>query len=214
MSGSSSPGPRARLEPAARRKLILDAASEQFAQHGYDSASMRAIATAAGVTTPVLYDHFESKGELYTALLHGHADALLERWAALTNVSGTKELFFGAIDAFFAWIEENEQGWRMLFLDSPADATVAATHQAIQNRATRASAAQFATVAELDASAAIDRARLNEFFAEAVKTALNGIAAWWWSNRDVSREQVVELTGDVLWRGIERVTGAAEEPRD
>jgi AcrR family transcriptional regulator len=209
MSGSNPPPPRGRLEPAARRKLILDAASELFAEHGYDGASMRAIATAAGVTTPVLYDHFESKGELYTALLQGHADALLGRWAHLTGISGTKELFFGAIDAFFAWIEENEQGWRMLFLDSPADTGVAATQRAIQDRATLASAAQFATVAELDASVALDRARLDEFFAEAVKAALNGIAAWWWNNRDVSREQVVELTGDVLWRGIERVTGAA-----
>ena len=209
MSSSARPQPRPRLESAERRALILQAASEMFAKQGYDQASMRKIASAAGVTTPVVYDHFESKTALYIDLLQAYADDLIAHWVP-TDASGPEELLSQSIDAFFAWIEEHEQGWRMLFMDLSTDETVAATQRAIQDRATRRAATLFEQVPHLDVSTSLDRGRMNEFFAETVKTALNGVAAWWWANRDVSRADVVALTTDLLWRGLGRMTFAVE----
>lgn len=208
MSSTSATSPRLRLEPAQRRALIIAAASELFAAQGYDGASMRAIAKAAGVTTPMLYRHFASKAALYTALLNEHARALLDHWANPDPSASRQERFSEAVEGFFSWIEENEQAWRMLFLDSPKDEGVAAAQREIQDRAGAAAAALFAQVSSFDVSAPLDKARLDEFFAEAVKTAVNGIAVWWGQNSDVSREALVALTSDVLWRGLERVTGA------
>ena len=70
MSGTSrTAGARQRLSGAERRRVVLEAGARVFAEHGYERAAMREIARKAGVTTPVLYDHFSSKRELQIALL-------------------------------------------------------------------------------------------------------------------------------------------------
>lgn len=57
------------LGPELRRPLILDVAMRLFLEHGYKGTSMDSIANAAGVSKPVVYDCFESKAELFGALL-------------------------------------------------------------------------------------------------------------------------------------------------
>ena len=65
--GNSMNAPR--LSADARREQILDVAIQVFGRAGYYGASMNDIADAAGVTKPVLYQHFDSKSVLYAALL-------------------------------------------------------------------------------------------------------------------------------------------------
>src|SRR5438034_7999818 len=72
----------AHLGPERRRPLVLDAAFELFLEHGYDGTSMDAVARAAGVTKPVVYDCFASKEELFTALLQREEARVLEQIAA------------------------------------------------------------------------------------------------------------------------------------
>ena len=67
MSTSRASNPR--LTATARREQILDVALEVFGRAGFHGASMNDVADAAGVTKPVLYQHFDSKRELYRALL-------------------------------------------------------------------------------------------------------------------------------------------------
>lgn len=193
------------MRPADRRALILAAAVDVFASAGYDRASMRAVAAGAGVTTPVLYDHFASKAELFAALVESQADALISQWERVGHeVAGgsAEDLFRGTIEAIFAWVETNEAGWRMIFLDSPTDPAVAQVHRARQERATQVLAAQFARLDGLRLSVDLPRDRANAFLAEAAKWTVNAVAAWWWSNRDLSRTQIVQLTADLLWRGL------------
>jgi len=201
-------GNRRRLTPADRRARIVSAGLEVFADAGYDRASMRAVARAAGITTPVLYDHFASKADLYAALVDATADDLISRWERTGHeVEGTtEELFRQTIGTIFDWISGNEAGWRMIFLDSPSDPAVAAAHRRRQDRATEVLAAQFARVPALALSVDLPRERADGFLAEAAKWTVNAIAAWWWANRDLTRDQIVELTADLLWRGLQHVT--------
>lgn len=190
--------------------MIVSAALKVFAEAGYDRASMRAVAVAAGITTPVLYDHFGSKADLYAALVESEADSLISRWEQTgfdVPDGSTEELFRGTIGTIFDWVSANEAGWRIIFLDSPSDPAVAAAHQRRQERATAVLAAQFARVPHLHLSVPLQRERAEDFLAEAAKWTVNAIAAWWWSNRDLTRDQIVELTADLLWRGLGRVTG-------
>lgn len=204
-------GNRRRLRPEDRRALILEASAAVFAEAGYDRASMRAVAGAAGITTPVLYDHFASKADLYAALVAERADDLIARWAAVgeriaLDGGSAEEVFRQTIDAIFAWVEDNEVGWRMIFLDAPSDPVVARAHRERQERATAVLAAQFGRVGELRLSVDLERERANTFLAEAAKWTVNAIAAWWWANRDLSRAQIVELSADLLWRGLGQLT--------
>src|SRR5438445_12847748 len=66
----------ARLPRSARRQQLLAAAQEVFVANGYHAAAMDDIAERAGVSKPVLYQHFPGKLELYVALLDTQAAAL------------------------------------------------------------------------------------------------------------------------------------------
>lgn len=191
-----------RLTRELRRERILSAAARVFAESGYDAAGMREVATAAGITTPVLYDHFPSKAQLYASLLESEVDSLLAGWAALPPSDTVEELLHSRVAAIFAWMETNERGWRMIFAEAPVDPAVAEVHRRGQARATAQLTGLFAQVPRLALTAELPRERADEVLAEAAKSALNAIATWWWRNRDIPRDQVVALTADLLWRGL------------
>ena len=67
-----------RLPGPERRKQLLDSALRVFARQGYHEPSMTAVANEAGVTKPVLYQHFASKREMYSDLLRITADRLAD----------------------------------------------------------------------------------------------------------------------------------------
>ena len=201
-----------RLTAGTRRAVLLESAAREFAGRGYAGASLRAIAAAAGTTTPVIYDHFASKADLYAAVAQEQADALLAHWAA-PPPGAPEQVFRSVMAGIFGWVEEHPHGWRILFADVPADPLVAETATAIQDRATAALARLFAGLPALDHPAGLARADAELAYAEAAKSAVNGLAAWWWRHREVPRERVVELAADLLWRGLRDVTSdRREEP--
>src|SRR5258706_5006485 len=75
--GTHTAGRPARLPRSARRKQLLEAAQEVFVAQGYHAAAMDDIAERAGVSKPVLYQHFPGKLDLYLALLNVHSDAII-----------------------------------------------------------------------------------------------------------------------------------------
>ncbi|QWF80232.1 TetR/AcrR family transcriptional regulator [Amycolatopsis sp. CA-230715] len=196
-----------RLSRQERRERIIAAAGGVFAEAGYDAAGMREVATAAGITTPVLYDHFPSKADLYAALLESEVDSLLAGWAGVPERGDVEQVLRSRVDVIFAWLESNERGMRMIFAETPADPAVAEVHRRGQRRATERLTAVFLQAPELALTANLPRARAGEALAEAAKSALNAIATWWWHNRDVPREDVVALTTDLLWRGLGALLG-------
>jgi AcrR family transcriptional regulator len=105
-----------RLPANARREQILDVALDVFAAAGFHGASMNDIAEAAGVTKPVLYQHFDSKRELYQALLEevGNRliDAIAKATAEATDGKSQTELGF---QAYFRWVAEDDAGFQLLF---------------------------------------------------------------------------------------------------
>jgi AcrR family transcriptional regulator len=195
-----------RLARAERRERILAAAAEVFAEAGYEGATLREVARRAEITTPVLYDHFAAKADLYARLLDREITALIEGWSAPVEALDAFDLLHGRVQAIYAWIETNELGWRMIFGEPPRTPEVAEAHARGQQRATAQLAGLLARVPHLQLTADLDRERADEVLAEAAKSALNAIATWWWRNRDVPREQVVALTVDLLWRGLAQLT--------
>ena len=102
-----------RLPAPARREQILDVSVQVFAQRGFHSTSMNDVADAAGVTKPVLYQHFDSKQDLYMALLE-EAGARL-RNAVRTAVAGAttgKEQTELGFKAYFRWVAQDHDAER------------------------------------------------------------------------------------------------------
>src|SRR4051812_10583220 len=99
-----------RLPRSARRKQLLAAAQQVFVAHGYHAAAMDDIAEAAGVSKPVLYQHFPGKLELYLALLDTHCDAMIAKMqSAMVATADNKERVKGAVKAYFDFVDHESE---------------------------------------------------------------------------------------------------------
>src|SRR6266536_1925777 len=108
----------ARLPAAVRRAQLLDVARRVFGRDGYRGASMESIAEAAGVTKPVLYQHFPSKHALYGSLLElelGQLTTDLERAFALAD--GNQQRLRLGFGAYLDFVEAHEDAFRLLFTE-------------------------------------------------------------------------------------------------
>lgn len=104
------------MPAAERRSTILTVALHEFAVRGYHDTSMNHVASAAGVTKPVLYQHFASKHALYLAIIDDVASDLLEAIGKATAnaVDGRAQTERGIV-AYFEWVAQNRDAFRLLF---------------------------------------------------------------------------------------------------
>jgi len=105
-----------RLPAAQRRTQILDVALRTFAARGFHDASMNDIALAAGVTKPVLYQHFASKRELYLSLIDEVPASMLPAVskAPADATDGRAQTEAGVV-AYFKWVDSNRESFVLLF---------------------------------------------------------------------------------------------------
>ncbi len=105
-----------RLTAAARREQLLDIALEAFSRSGFHATSMNDVAEAAGVTKPVLYQHFASKRELYLALLHEEGARLLNAIATATDsAESPRAQVEQGFAAYFRWVADDHEAFLLLF---------------------------------------------------------------------------------------------------
>lgn len=200
-------GERRRLSAAERRELLLRGAMQVFAERGYEAASMGEIARAAGITPAVIYDHFPSKAKLQIELLERETEELFGFVAAALAAAPEEPaaLMRAGVEAYFCYVEEHRYAWRMLFRDPPSDPEVAAAYRRLDARATQGIAAFLAAGAGDTLAGESDPAQVLEMFAELLKQAQNGLAAWWYEHPAVPREDIVERLLEFCWTGMERV---------
>jgi len=105
-----------RLTADARREQILDVAINVFGRGGYYGSSMNDIADAAGVTKPVLYQHFDSKSDLYRALLDEVGAHMLDSITTATASAATgKQQTELGFQAYFRWVAQRHDEFMLLF---------------------------------------------------------------------------------------------------
>jgi AcrR family transcriptional regulator len=204
--------PHGRVPRAVREEQLLEVAEQVFATQGYEGTSIEDIARAAGVTRPVVYDHFGSKEGIYLACVR-RARAELERLfdeAAGASDDTAAQLWAG-INAYFEFVERHGRAWDVLFGQGGAVAGPAAEELTRQRFATvRGIAGVFTRSAgprEVDAQAV-------EAFAHALSGSGEQLAKWWRHNPHLSREQVVSYHMAFAWLGlkqlVERARSASE----
>lgn len=203
-------GRRRRLTAAQRREIIERAASELFAERGYQGTSIDEVARRSGVTAPVVYDHFASKQDLHRRLLERHFADLRGVWQAQLGADDPPEQRIPrAIDAWFAYVEEHPYAWRMLFRDTTGDRQVRAVHDEVIARSRAAMMPLFAQERGIADVASADPDEL-EMSWEALRAVLQGLALWWYEHQHVPRAQVVASAMNAVWIGFERVSAGEE----
>ncbi|MGH3508777.1 MAG: TetR/AcrR family transcriptional regulator, partial [Nocardioidaceae bacterium] len=145
MTTVDEPRPRvARMPRPARRAQLLDAALEVFAAQGYHSAAMDDIAERAGVSKPVLYQHFPGKLDLYLALLDRSCDTIIDATrAALVSTHDNKQRVAATMHVFYDYVASAEGAFRLVF---ESDLTNEAAVRERVDRVTRECSTEIARV--------------------------------------------------------------------
>src|SRR5689334_19577325 len=135
-----------RLPRTARRAQLLGAAQEVFVQQGYHAAAMDDIADRAGVSKPVLYQHFPGKRDLYLALLDESAAALMDAVrAAMTSTNDNKARVRATVSAYYNFVEDKNGAFRLVFeSDLTGEAEVRDRLDAVERQCANAVAAVIA----------------------------------------------------------------------
>ena len=191
-----------RLPRHARRKQLLGAAQEVFVAQGYHAAAMDDIAERAGVSKPVLYQHFPSKLELYLALLDQHAERLVDRVReALASTTDNKARVAASVAAYFDFVDgegtEGEGAFRLVFeSDLRNDPAVRSRVEAMTQGCVDA-------IAETIAHDTGYRAEEAQLLSIGLSGLMEVGARWWLTSPDrIPKERAVELLMGLAWRGI------------
>jgi AcrR family transcriptional regulator len=200
--------PRKRLTAPERREVIEVAAAELFAERGYQGASVDEIARRSGVSPPVVYDHFDSKQDLYRCLLERHFAELRGVWREhFVGEDPPSQRVARSFDAWFAYIEAHPFAGRMLFRDTTGDPKIEAMHQEVAARSRAAIMALFASDPVTEQVVGPAEEEGLEMAWVVMRGVLQGLAIWWYDHPDVPRERVVATAMNALWVGFERAQG-------
>jgi AcrR family transcriptional regulator len=187
-----------RLPRLARRRQLLGAAQEVFVAQGYHAAAMDEIAERAGVSKPVLYQHFPGKLELYLALLDEHAEALVKKVReALESTSDNKRRVQASMQAFYDFVAGEGEAYRLVF---ESDLRNVAPVRARVERANQQCAEMIARVISEDTQAPTDEA----FLLGMGLVGMAEVSARYWlsQHRAIPKDTAEKLIARLAWRGI------------
>lgn len=179
--------PRQRLPVAQRRELVLEAAGRLFGERGYERTRLDDIAGAAGVTKPIVYRHFDSKRDLYLALLDRHRDDLAGFVASMPAEGTPEDRLRAVLKVWLDYVEARSYAWKMLFRDTGGGPEVAAHRREVHARAR----AVLAQVIRSLAVAPVARREI-EPLAELMSMGMAALVLWWIEDAAVSRAAVLD----------------------
>ena len=197
-NGAHTAGRPIRLPRSARRKQLLSAAQEVFVANGYHAAAMDDIAERAGVSKPVLYQHFPGKLELYLALLDTHCDAIIAKVRdAMLATHDNKERVKGAVQAYFDFVDHESEAFRLVFESDLRN------DPAVRERVERVEQVCIAAITDtIMADTGVSRPRAELLAAGLVGAAETAARFWLAGGRQVDKPDAVQLVAMLGWRGI------------
>ena len=188
-----------RMPRAEREQQMLDAAQKLFAQHGYAAVAMDDVATAVGVTKPLLYNYWGNKERLFLACMERSADALFEAVLRAVREEPTPAAAARAgMRAFFAFVEAERGAWRIVFDETlPSEGAIATRVARERERIT-------GLVADAFASNRPDAARIEVVaLSHAILGAAEALARWWLRTEAMPAERAADLLIETLVPGLE-----------
>ncbi|HET6560940.1 MAG TPA: TetR/AcrR family transcriptional regulator [Marmoricola sp.] len=192
----------------ARRAQLLDSALEVFVAQGYHAAAMDDIAERAGVSKPVLYQHFPGKMELYLALLEQSSERIIDATRrALASTQDNKMRVLATMQVFYDYVADAQGAFRLVF---ESDLTNEPAVRAQVDRVTTECAEEIAKVISEDTGLPAEAAHL-------LAVSLVGMAQvsarfWLDSGGGIDQSDAATLVAGLAWRGISRFPRTDDQP--
>ena len=187
-----------------RREQLLDVGRSLFAERGFDATSVEEIAAKAGVSKPVVYEHFGGKEGLYAVVVDREMERLLDAiTGALTSGEHPRRLLEAAAMALLDYVETSTDGFRILVRDSPVASATGSFASLISDATTQ--------VAHLLAGEFESRGFEPEYAPMYAQMLVGSVALtcqWWLDARWPEKSEVAAHLVNLAWNGLTRL-----EPR-
>jgi AcrR family transcriptional regulator len=181
-----------------RRQQLLDVGRSLFAERGYDGTSVEEIAARAGVSKPVVYEHFGGKEGLYAVVVDREVQHLLDTFTNALTGDQPRLLLEQATLALLTYIEDEADGFRILVRESPLGLERAGGFATIIS--------DIASQVEYILGGEFKRLGYETKLAGLYSQALVGMVAltgqWWLDNRKPKRDEVAAHLVNLAWNGL------------
>src|SRR5215831_17494256 len=193
-----SPRRAHRLTAAARRAQLIEIGRTVFAERGYAATSVEEIAVRAGVSKPIVYEHFGGKEGLYAVVVDREVEHIVARIVEAITAGSARERLERAVLAFLSYVKERPGGFAMLLRDAPASKRSGEMPALMYDLADRVGAIfteQFQK-AGYDAKAA-------PIYAHALVGMVAFVGQWWTESRKAPPvESVASHIAALAWMGL------------
>jgi AcrR family transcriptional regulator len=196
---------RSRMSSAARREQLIEVGRSAFAEKGFEATSVEEIAANAGVSKPVVYEHFGGKEGLYAVIVDREMRILLDKVASALTAGHARELLEQAALALLDYIEQDTDGFRILVRDSPV-ATATGTFASLIGDI--ASQVEHLLAAEFKARGY--DTKFAPMYSQMLVGMVGTTGQWWLDERKPSKEQVAAHLVNLAWNGL---AGIEKKPR-
>ena len=196
-SSPREPVSRVRMSGKERREQLLDIGRALFATKGFDGTSVEEIADKAGVSKPVVYEHFGGKEGLYAVVVDREVGRLLDRITASLAGNHPRELLEQAAGALLDYVEKDTDGFRILVRDSPVASSSGTFASMISDIATQ--------VEHVLASEFKSRGydpKLAGLYSQALVGMVALTGQWWLDARKPKRDEVAAHLVNLAWNGL------------
>ena len=192
-----SPVSRVRMSGKERREQLLDIGRALFADKGFDGTSVEEIADKAGVSKPVVYEHFGGKEGLYAVVVDREVRRLLDRITASLQGNHPRELLEQAAGALLDYVEKDTDGFRILVRDSPVASSSGTFASMISDIATQV---EHVLAGEFK-SRGYDP-KLAGLYSQALVGMVALTGQWWLDARKPKRDEVAAHLVNLAWNGL------------
>jgi AcrR family transcriptional regulator len=180
-----------------RREQLLDVGRQLFAERGFEATSIEEVASRAGVSKPVVYEHFGGKEGLYAVVVDREMQNLLDRVTSALTAGHPRELLEQAALALLDYIEQQTDGFRILVRDSPVTSATGNFSSLIGDIASQV---EYILAAEFKARG------YDTEVAPLYSQALVGMVAltgqWWLEARKPNKDEVAAHLVNLAWNGL------------
>jgi AcrR family transcriptional regulator len=186
-----------------RREQLLDVGRSLFAERGFEATSTEEIAARAGVSKPIVYEHFGGKEGLYAVVIDREMQRLLDLFTSALTAGDPRELLEQAALALLTYIEDDSDGFRILVRDSPV-ASTSGTFSSLLNDI--ASQVEYILAREFKARGYDPK--LAGLYSQALVGMVALTGQWWLEARKPKRDEVAAQLVNLAWHGLSHL-----EPR-
>jgi AcrR family transcriptional regulator len=188
---------RVRMTGKERRQQLLDIARKLFAEKGFEATSIEEIANRAGVSKPVVYEHFGGKEGIYAVVVDREMQQLLDRIQSALSGGHPRELLEQAARALLDYIEDSTDGFRVLVRDSPV-ASQTGTFSSLLNDI----ASQVEHILGVQFGARGYEPQLAALYSQALVGMVALTGQWWLEVRKPKKDEVAAHLVNLAWNGL------------